>query len=107
MVSAVQEGQVVPLGSYVSTFRQRPLEVQAIRFSLPTRNRCFHFVTTARTATFDKNGRPSLRLMTPQGMATTYIGDWIVEVADGQFYVLRNDEFRVNYEEVQTWNTSR
>jgi hypothetical protein len=67
--------------------------IEALRFSVLTKNQCFNFVSCNRSAEFEK-GRPILRIQRKDGSyAIARDSDWIVKEQDGSFDVYTEDEF--------------
>lgn len=81
-------------------FRKKPVVVEAMQFTMGSKDRVFNFVSCNRNAAY-KDGAPVLQIQTLEGVMTAEIGDWVIRGVKGEFYPCKPDIFAVTYESVE------
>jgi hypothetical protein len=84
----------------VAYYRKKAFLVQAIQFTSENRMEVYRFVTNHPAATYDEDGQPALYLQTPAGAKIAHLGDFIVKVEEGDFWVISEVNFYANYDSV-------
>lgn len=79
-------------------FRKKAIVIEAMQFTEESKYQCFNFVTCTRTAGFDFNNNPTLRITTLEGNMTATLGDWIIKGVNGEFYPCKPDIFEKTYD---------
>lgn len=79
-------------------FRKKPVVIEAMQFTDETKNQCFNFVSCTRSADWDADGLPTLRIQTLEGDMIASVGDWIIKGVKGEFYPCKPDIFAATYE---------
>lgn len=69
--------------------------VIAWQFTDESKNQIFNNVTCNHYADFDEDKKPILRIQTPEGTEeTAHLGDWVIKVAEGQFYIISDEKMK-------------
>jgi hypothetical protein len=79
-------------------FRRKPVVVEAMQFTDADKNRLFNWISCNRSAEFDGQGKPVLKIQTLVGVLTAYLGDWVIRDVKGEFYPCKPDIFAEIYE---------
>lgn len=86
------------------TYRKKPVEVQAIRFTGWNWSECLHFIG-ARPSIFDEQRRKGdpefVDIETLEGTMRCMKGDYIIRGVNGEFYPCKADIFKKTYESVE------
>ena len=82
----------------MAKFRKLSVVVEAEQFTDQTKNRVFNWITCNRYPYFI-DGKPALKVQTPEGDVVATIGDWIIKDENGRFYVYKPDVFVKTYEQ--------
>jgi len=62
----------------VKPYRKLPVIIDAIQFTNESKDIVYNFVTCNKSADFDKNGDPILKIWTLEGAMITKLGDWVI-----------------------------
>lgn len=84
-------------------YRKRPVEVEAIQYSLATRDEIIAWSDCGHTQIGDfgeEYETESLRIRTLEGVMLLKIGSWLIKGVEGEFYPCADSIFRATYEEV-------
>lgn len=82
-------------------YRKKPVIIDAEPFTEENKNRAFNFITCCRSADFDENNSPIIKIKTLEGVMIARIGDWIIKGVNGEFYPCKPDIFEKTYEKVE------
>lgn len=85
----------------MAKFRKRPVVIEAMHFTDDTKDQVFNFVTCSKSADFDSDGNPALKIWTLEGAMTASLGDWVIKGVSGEFYPCKPDIFAKTYELVE------
>jgi len=81
-------------------YRKKPVVIEAVQFTSETKDQAFNFITCNKTADFDTDGNPILKIQTLEDWMTATLGDWIIKGVAGEFYPCKPDIFDATYEAV-------
>lgn len=76
---------------------KKPVVVETMQFTDETKNQVHSFVRCT-TAVDWEDGKPVLKIQTPEGIVTARLGDYVVKDVNGYFYPLEPDFFHKTYE---------
>lgn len=82
-------------------FRKKPVVIEAMQFTDEMKDRVFHWVGGCPSAGVDDQGKPTMKIQTPEGWITASLGDWIIKGVAGEFYPCKPDIFEQTYEPVK------
>lgn len=77
--------------------RKKPLAVEVMEFTDKTKDRVHNFVRCARSPDWE-DGKPVLKIQTPEGIMTARLGDYVIKDVNGYFYPCRPDIFEKTYD---------
>jgi len=81
-------------------YRKIPITIEAMQFTLETKDQVYNFVTCNKSASFAGTSQPTLMIQTLEGVMTANVGDWIIKGVKDEFYPVKDDIFRLTYEPV-------
>jgi hypothetical protein len=84
-------------------FRKKPVIVEAMRYSIDSRDKCIEFCGAVHTAIDDDGAEyelQNLRIVTLEGTMFVQLGDWIIKGVKGEYYPCKHDIFIETYEPV-------
>ena len=85
-------------------FRKKPVEVEAMQFTVESKDQVFNFVCGNKHAEFDANLNPVLVIETKEGDMKAVLGDWVIKepfpTRDRNYYPCKPDIFEQTYEQV-------
>ena len=82
-------------------FRKKPVVIEAQLFTEESKDKVLNFVDCNRLPSRDKEGNPTLRIQTPEGIMTASLGDWVIKGVAGEFYPCKPGIFEATYEPVE------
>ncbi len=84
----------------IRSYRERPVEISAIRYMVDNREECIRF-SGAKHTVFNTPGdfseTEALLIDTSEGTMRANVGDWIVCGVKGEFYPCKHDIFEATY----------
>lgn len=94
----------------MTTYRKKPVEVQAIRYDGTNAEQVIEFMGGAKQANAEERmlpgpGRgmhPGIVIHTLEGDMRASVDDWIIRGVQGEFYPCKPDIFEATYEPVGT-----
>lgn len=91
----------------VKTYRLKPVEVKAIRYTPDTVAECLEFLKNVKakhSITFNKQGESEIKVFPSRyNTRTLHYGDYIVYDEDGQCYAFSYHEFGLLYESTEKY----
>ena len=78
-------------------YRKKPVVVEAMEFTDETKNQVHSFVRCT-TAVDWEDGKPVLKIQTPEGIMTARLGDYVIKDVNGYFYPCKPDIFEKTYD---------
>lgn len=82
-------------------YRKKPVVIEAVQFTMESKDQAFNFIRCNCSADFDPDGNPILTIQTLEGEMVARFGDWIIKGIKGEFYPCKPDIFEATYEEVK------
>lgn len=91
-------------GRPAARYRKKPVEIEAIRYTLENRDEVIAWCGATHTAIGEYGEEyelENLRIETLEGVMRADLGDWIIKGVQGEFYPCKPDIFAATYEAVQ------
>ena len=85
-------------------YRKKPVEIEAMQFTEENKSQVFHWITCTKSADRDGNGKPTIKILTLEGIMTVCVGDYIIKGVKGEFYPCKPDIFEMTYEPVEEFD---
>ena len=85
----------------MAKYRKKPVVIDAVQFTMDTKDKVFSFITCNKAAVFDVGGQPVILIETLEGEHRATLGDWIIKGVKNEFYPCKNDVFELTYERVE------
>lgn len=85
----------------MARFRKKPVEIEAMQYTLATRDAVIAWSDATHTAIDDDGAEyelSNLRITTLEGVMRAELGDWIIRGVKGEFYPCKPDIFELTYE---------
>jgi hypothetical protein len=85
----------------VARFRKRPVVIEAMRYTLESRDAVIAWSGATGTAIDDDGAEydlQNIRIPTLEGTMQADLGDWIIRGVAGEFYPCKPDIFEATYE---------
>lgn len=82
----------------VTTYRKKPVEIEAVLFTEDTIDDAIDFVGAA--GRYRRYPNEAIEIQTIEGRMTASLGDWIIKGVKGEFYPCKPDIFEATYEQV-------
>ena len=87
----------------IKKYRKKPIEIEAIQFSLDNWQECFDFILNnggeiVESIPIDEYTYISIKTL--EGNMKASLGDYIIKGVNGEFYPCKSDIFEKTYEEV-------
>ena len=79
-------------------YRKKPVVVEAMEFTVKTKDQVYNFILGNGTATMDDHDNPTLTIHTLEGKMVASIGDYVIKGVHGEFYPCKSDIFWKTYE---------
>ena len=84
-------------------YRKKPVEIEAMHFTLESKDRVFNWITCNKVADWGEddgegNAEPVIRIQTLEGDMIARPGDWVIKGVKGEFYPCKPDIFEATYE---------
>ena len=82
-------------------YKTKPVEIEAQQFTQEEKDRVYSWILSQYQAvypSFDKEGKPILKIQTLEGEMTANLNDYIIKGLKGEFYPCKSDIFEMKYE---------
>ena len=84
----------------MSTFRKKPVEIEAMQFTGHNYDRIASWMGDAATTMTSPDGTLDLHIETLEGTLHVSPDDWVIRGVQGEFYPCKSDIFEATYERV-------